>query len=176
MTARGLLSGQSYDWSEYIIRSFDRISETAAQPLAQKNSPFNTSTEGLHHQAVQTLWKTWMQMRHRQRPWTEILFVGQSPRRTAKVGIHSECLPGTSRIVSGRLSPAARDDRGDLHHQLGVVASKNTFVRRPLANRSRTLIRCQTCRRDSGRHSGRQYARDMAPPESWSACFFGGER
>jgi hypothetical protein len=176
MTARSIFSEQLYDCSEYIIRSLDRISETEAQPLAQKNSPSNTSSEGLHHQAVQTLWKTWMQMRRRTRPWTEILFIGQFPRRTAKVGIHSQCLPGTSRIVSDRLSPAARDDRGDLHHQLGVVASKSTFVRSPLASRRRTLIRCQTCRRESGRHSGRQYARNMAPPESWSACFHGGER
>jgi hypothetical protein len=174
MSVQGILSEQLYDWSEQNIRSLDRLSETQTQPIAQKNPPSKASSEGLHHQAVQPMWKTWMQMRQRAGPWTEILLIGQSPWCTTQAGIHSECIPGTGGIVSCRFPSITRNYRGDLQYQLGAVASKRTFVRRYLA--SRTLFCCPTCRRKYGRHISRQHARDMAHPRVWKANFIGGER
>lgn len=174
MRAKAILSVQLYDWPYEINRTLDCLFETQTQPVTQKSPSLKAPPAGLHHQAVQTLRETWMQMHQGTRPRTEVFFIGQLPRRTTKAGIHSQCVPRTSRIMCGRLSPVARDHRGDLQYQLGVVASKRTFVRRHLA--SRGLIYCPTFRRESGRHIGRQHARNVAHPRVGSAHVIGGKR
>ena len=174
MKIRDILSVQLYDCPEDISRLLDCTSETTTQPVAKKNPPVTTSSERLHHQAVQTMRKARLQMRQGAGTWTEALSIGQLPRRAAQTGIHSAGISGTGRILSGRLSFTAGDNRGNLQYQFGAIASTRKLVRRDLAQRA--LIHCPTCRRGSGRHIGRQHARNVAHPRARRVCTYGGER
>jgi hypothetical protein len=178
MNTQGIFYIQLYDYTETTNKSFDCIFETQAQFLTKESPSTETSPEGLHHRAVHAVRKTRMQMRQGTGPRAEVFFICQLSRRdTPQTGIHSQSVPGTGRIMCGRLSSVARNYRGDMQYQPGAAASERTFVRGHPASGTHIIhgVYRPSCRRESGRHHCRQHARKVAHPKIRGSRFTGGE-
>lgn len=117
MTFHRPLSDQLFAWSAiHAKQTHFQLAPPPYKPAATA-PPSGSHSPWLSNRALQTLWKTWLQMR--QRPWSrpQILSLHQSNRQTSTAGLRAPGLCGTGQAVSGQSSTRPGYPGRDLRDQ-----------------------------------------------------------
>jgi hypothetical protein len=123
-----LLSGQLYTWSGDYARCLKSYPATPPQISLAKTAATRSGAAWLAHRTLQALWQTWLQVCSRPRPWTEVLLIGQSPRRTPANGLRSSIPSRTGATLPVQLPADTRHPRSALRHQPRVVAPSRNVL------------------------------------------------
>jgi len=108
MNSHRPLSDQLHTWSDIHAKQTDFQPAPPPHKPAATTPPFGRHSPWFSDRALQTLWKTQLQMR--QRPWSrsQILSLHQSNRQTSTDGLRTPGLCRAGQAVSGKSS--ARPD------------------------------------------------------------------
>lgn len=110
-------SDQLNMWSDCYENTDNTLFKTQMQRIARKATQFGSYSERVSDRALQTMWKTRVQMPEKPRTWTEILSIYQPNRAKTTYGLHS---PGTGKRscrIPEQLSHSSRDTGRNLPDQ-----------------------------------------------------------
>ena len=170
----GIQSDQLYTWSdEYPERACCRLTKTP-QRAGAPTAPAPSGLARLPHRALQTVWQTWMQMRRRPRPWSQVLSIGKLPGLAAANGLRAAGVLRANGGIPRQLPPSPRDSGGHLRDQPRTTAPS----RGALKGRRERIPGCspRPDRCGIGRSAPRQYARRLARRRSKGFANWGGGR
>ena len=147
MILRQVLSDQLSNWSDKNEETFKPRTPKTPQGVASKATAPRPGPPRLTHRTLQTLRKTWLQVRRRTRAWTQVLSLGDPNSRQASDGLRPVGLPRRGGHLASQLSISSRDSRETLRDQPRAAAQKR-----------KTVGPLHGCIRDSflgsGRHEG----------------------
>ena len=171
-----LISDQFYNWSDKYAKQTYLHSSTKTKNASAAHARLDCCSAGLPHRTLQALWKTWVQLCQRPRPWSQVLPFGQQTGQKARDGLCSPRLFGKSKRASREFSQNKINSGGALRDQSRTPAAQGeALVRAPpcsLRGQCDGNVSIQ-CRRDC--HSLCQYARRGTEKQSGSIGGQGGE-
>jgi hypothetical protein len=130
MKSNSVKSDQLIKWSEYYeSKIYSYFTSKKKDSFAQ------TPTSGSYcawflDRTLQTLWQTWVQMCQWQRPWTQILSVGEQAWYQATNGLCSSRFKAKGRRIFGKLSKNKNYFRRTLRNQSRAFTSKGEVLAR----------------------------------------------
>ncbi len=130
MILREVFSDQLYNWSEKNEETFQPRTTKTPQGVASKTAAPRPNPPRLTHRTLQTLRKTWLQVRRRTRPWTQVLSLGDANSRQTSDGLRPLGLPRRGGHLAGQLPVSSRDSRGTLQNQPRAATQKRETVGR----------------------------------------------
>ena len=171
-----LISDQFNNWSDKHARQIYQYSPAKTKNAPAAHARLDCCSAGLPHRTLQALWKTWVQLCQRPRPWSQVLPFGQQTGTEAPDGLYSARLFGKSAKASGQFPQDKISPGRALRDQSRTPAAQGeALVRAPpcsLRGQCDGNVSIQ-CRRDF--HSLCQYARRGAEKRSGPIVGQGGE-
>ena len=167
------LSDQLYTWSAAHAKQTDFQPATPPHKPAATTPPFGRYSPWLSDRALQTLWKTRLQVR--QRPWSrpQILPINQSNRQTPPDGLRTSGLCRAGQAVSGKSSACPDYFGRDLRDQSRTPAPPGAALTGTAGERNNPYTH-RFLRYPSGCNLDRQYARVALRWRHPLICHFGG--
>jgi len=157
-----VFSDQLLTWSDEKVEADHRRLAKAPPSASAPTAPTQGCPPGLSHRALQTLRQARMQMRPRPRSWPQVLSVGELSRPASANGLRPARVLRPGERVSGQLPPRPPDPGGDLRDQPRAPTTSREALKD--CHERSAVSPARTDRSRTGRHTPRQYARQLARP------------
>ena len=128
MDKYNILSDQLTTWSDYHGKLFNKRTEKKKKRAFEKVAESGTYRERFINRAVQTMWKTRMQMCQRKGAWPQILSVYQSDWEKTQNGLHTTGYERKGCKISTKLSIIKRDFGRNLQNQSRTYSAQSTVL------------------------------------------------